>query len=189
MAAHKLGMTQPPVSKQMQLLEQELGCELFRRNSRPLEASTPEGKVLYERGSALLAMAQGMVQAVADCRNTQGGTLRLGLVSSVSELAVQRWIAPFGQMHPGVDFALYESNTYSLLERLRRRVIDLALVRTPFPSHGLSHPDAPLPAHAGHLGLSPLGSVRGKPWSGVGSAGGLPPSAVPALGANHPSSL
>ena len=135
MAAHKLGMTQPPVSKQMQLLEQELGCELFRRNSRPLEL-TPEGKVLYERGSALLAMAQGMVQAVADCRNTQGGTLRLGLVSSVSELAVQRWIAPFGQMHPGVDFALYESNTYSLLERLRRRVIDLALVRTPFPSHG-----------------------------------------------------
>lgn len=117
MAAHKLGMTQPPVSKQMQLLEQELGCELFRRNSRPLEL-TPEGKVLYERGSALLAMAQGMVQAVADCRNTQGGTLRLGLVSSVSELAVQRWIAPFGQMHPGVDFALYESNTYSLLERL-----------------------------------------------------------------------
>ena len=122
MAAHKLGMTQPPVSKQMQLLEQELGCELFRRSSRPLEL-TPEGKVLYERGSALLAMAQGMVQAVADCRNTQGGTLRLGLVSSVSELAVQRWIAPFGQMHPGVDFALYESNTYSLLERLRRRVI------------------------------------------------------------------
>lgn len=48
----------------MQLLEQELGCELFRRNSRPLEL-TPEGKVLYERGSALLAMAQGMVQAVA----------------------------------------------------------------------------------------------------------------------------
>lgn len=71
MAAHKLGMTQPPVSKQMQLLEQELGCELFRRNSRPLEL-TPEGKVLYERGSALLAMAQGMVQAVADCPEHPG---------------------------------------------------------------------------------------------------------------------
>lgn len=136
MAARRLGITQPPVSKQMQLLEQELGCQLFRRSSRPLEL-TPEGKVLYERGSALLAMAKGTVQAVADCQNPQGGTLSLGLVSSVSELAVQRWLAPFRHRHPGVDFALYEGNTYALLEQLRRRVFDLALVRTPFPTQGL----------------------------------------------------
>ena len=136
MAAHRLGMTQPPVSKQMQLLEQELGCALFRRGSRPLEL-TPEGRVLYERGTALLAMAQGTVQAVRDCRDPQGGTLGLGLVSSVSELAVQRWIAPFGRAHPGVGLALYEGNTYLLLEQLRRRAFDLALVRTPFPLRGL----------------------------------------------------
>ncbi len=161
MAAHRLGMTQPPVSKQMQLLEQELGCELFRRSSRPLEL-TPEGKVFYERGSALLAMAQGVVQAVADCRNTQGGTLHLGLVSSVSEMAVQRWIAPFGQQHPGVDFALYEDNTYALLEQLRRRAFDLALVRTPFSSRGLLTqmlPPQPMLAiwHPDHWTLTPEG--------------------------------
>lgn len=135
MAAHRLGMTQPPVSKQMQLLEQELGCELFHRGSRPLEL-TPEGKVLYERGLALLSMAKGMVQAVADCQNTQGGTLHLGLVSSVSEMAVHRWVAPFGRQHPGVDFALYEGDTYLLLEQLRSRAFDLALVRTPFSARG-----------------------------------------------------
>ena len=130
-AAQKLHMTQPPVSKQMQLLEAELGCPLFLRSTHPLEL-TQEGKVLYERGLNLLAMAKGTVQAVADCRSTQGGTLRLGLVSSVSELAARQWIAPFSRSHPGVAFELYEANTYQLLERLRSRQFDLALVRTPF---------------------------------------------------------
>ena len=130
-AAQKLHMTQPPVSKQMQLLEAELGCPLFLRSTHPLEL-TQEGKVLYERGLNLLAMAKGTVQAVADCRSTQGGTLRLGLVSSVSELAARQWIAPFSRSHPGVAFALYEANTYQLLEQLRSRQFDLALVRTPF---------------------------------------------------------
>lgn len=130
-AARKLHMTQPPVSKQMQMLEAELGCPLFLRSTHPLEL-TQEGKVLYERGLNLLAMAKGTVQAVADCRSTQGGTLRLGLVSSVSELAARQWIAPFSRSHPGVAFELYEANTYQLLERLRSRQFDLALVRTPF---------------------------------------------------------
>ena len=130
-AARKLHMTQPPISKQMQLLEAELGCPLFRRSTHPLEL-TQEGKVLYERGQSLLSMAKGTVQAVADCRSTQGGTLRLGLVSSVSELAARRWIAPFSRAHPGVSFELYEANTYQLLEQLRSRQFDLALVRTPF---------------------------------------------------------
>ena len=130
-AAQKLHMTQPPVSKQMQLLEAELGCPLFLRSTHPLEL-TREGKVLYERGQSLLAMAKGTVQAVADCRSTQGGTLRLGLVSSVSELAARQWIAPFSRSHPGVAFELYEANTYQLLEQLRSRQFDLALVRTPF---------------------------------------------------------
>ena len=137
MAARKLGLTQPPVSKQMQLLERELGCALFLRSSQPLEL-TAEGKLLYERGVNLLAMAAGMVQAVADCRDTQGGTLRLGLVSSVSQLAVERWIAPFHRSHPGVSFELYEANTYLLLDQLRSRQFDLAMVRTPFASRGFA---------------------------------------------------
>ena len=65
-AAQKLHMTQPPVSKQMQLLEAELGCPLFLRSTHPLEL-TQEGKVLYERGLNLLAMAKGTVPREAPC--------------------------------------------------------------------------------------------------------------------------
>lgn len=132
-AARKLHMTQPPISKQMQLLEAELGCSLFLRGTHPLEL-TQEGKLLYERGISLLSMAKGMQQAVAECRNAQHGTLRLGLVSSISELAARQWIVPFSRSHPGVDFELFEANTYQLLEQLRNHQFDLALVRTPFLS-------------------------------------------------------
>ena len=72
MAARKLGLTQPPVSKQMQLLERELGCALFLRSSQPLEL-TAEGKLLYERGVNLLAMAAGRPEfaslRLAGCRS------------------------------------------------------------------------------------------------------------------------
>lgn len=136
-AAQKLQMTQPPISKQMQLLEQELGCTLFLRGSRPLEL-TQEGKLFYSRSLHLLAMATGMVQAVSDCKNAQGGTLRLGVVSSVSESAALTWLSEFQRSHPGLDLAIYESHTYQLLEQLKNRQLDLALVRTPFAERGFS---------------------------------------------------
>ena len=136
-AAQKLGMTQPPISKQMQLLEQELDCSLFLRGSRPLEL-TQEGKLFYTRSLHLLAMASGMVRAVADCKNAQGGTLRLGVVSSVSESAALTWLSDFQRGHPGLDLAIYEGDTYQLLELLQNRQLDLGLVRTPFAERGFS---------------------------------------------------
>ena len=136
-AAQKLQMTQPPVSKQIQLLEQELGCSLFLRGSRPLEL-TQEGRLFYSRSLHLLAMASGMIQAVADCRNAQGGTLRLGVVSSVSEWAAQTCLSDFHRSHPGLDFAIYEGHTYQILEQLKSRQLDLGLVRTPFAERGFS---------------------------------------------------
>ncbi len=141
-AAKRLGMTQPPVSKQMQLLEEELGCPLFVRSSKPLEL-TQEGRILYERGITLLAMAKGVGQAVKECRHVNSGTLRIGLVSSVSEMAVRKFISPFSRKYPGVSYELFEANTYELLARLKSRQFDLALVRTPYPTHALVSQELP----------------------------------------------
>ena len=130
------------------------------------------------------------MQAVADCRSTQGGTLRLGLVSSVSELAARQWIAPFSRSHPGVAFELYEANTYQLLEQLRSRQFDLALVRTPFlsrpfrcqvlpprPMLAIWHPERSSPAAAGVIAWR---RWRGSRWccTGGGSRSWRRPSSA-----------
>jgi len=129
--AKKLMMTQPPVSMQIRLLEKELGCTLFERGRRKIRL-TEEGQILYEHAVRILNMTQSAAAAVTDCHSAAGGTLRIGVVSSLADLAVQRWFAGFANEHPLVNYELSEGNTYQLLDKLRSREIDVALIRQPF---------------------------------------------------------
>lgn len=179
--AKKLGMTQPPVSAQIRLLEQELGCTLFVRGSRSIQL-TEEGRLFYERAVQILNMAESAAAAVAGCRNAQSGTLRIGVVSSLIDVSAERWFRGFAARYPQVNFELTEGSTYELLELLSRRILDAALVRTPFSARGLEcfhlppedmlllgAPEllAPLPEPVGLGQLSALPLILYRRWSGV----------------------
>ena len=135
-AARRLGMTQPPVSTQIRLLEKELGCTLFQRGSRSIEL-TEEGRLLYEHAIRILNMTKSAQDAVQDCHSAETGTLRIGVVSSLADFAVEKWFKGFSCRYPLVDFELSEGTTYELLDKLRSRLLDVALVRTPFSKRGL----------------------------------------------------
>jgi len=134
--ARSLGMTQPPVSTQIKLLEAELGCTLFERGSRRIRL-TDEGRLLYDYAVRMLNLSESAASAVAGCRNAETGTLRIGVVSSLADLAARRWFSGFSALYPGVDYALSEGTTYEVLDKLKSRMLDAALVRTPFSRRGL----------------------------------------------------
>jgi DNA-binding transcriptional LysR family regulator len=136
-AAKALEMTQPPVSMQVRLLERELGCTLFERGSRSITL-TEEGKLFYEQALRILNMSKSAALAVANCHNATTGTLRAGIVSSLIDLTVDRWFTGFAALHPQVNYELTEGTTYELLDKLQNRLLDLALVRTPFSSRGFT---------------------------------------------------
>lgn len=133
--ARKLGMTQPPVSTQIKLLESELDCRLIKRGSRKTEL-TEEGKLLYERAVSILNMTESARRAVTEFGNAESGTLRIGVVSSLIDLSAQKWFPSFSAMHRNINYELTEGSTYQLLEKLRSHLLDVALVRTPFSSRG-----------------------------------------------------
>lgn len=140
-AAKKLYMSQPPLSTQMKLLEQELGCPLFERGKKHIRL-TETGKLLYDRAQNLLRMESSMRQDIEACSRTEKYTIRLGVVSSVICTRGGEWISGFIAENSGVRFEITEANTYSLLEKLRADIIHAALVRTPFAEsefevHGL----------------------------------------------------
>ncbi|MDY3919593.1 MAG: LysR family transcriptional regulator [Candidatus Limivivens sp.] len=135
-AARKLNMSQPPLSSQMQLLEQELGCVLFERGSRKIQL-TEAGRIFYERAGAMLELAQTTAQEMQDYRQGNAGTLRLGVVSSVGALLLKKWIVPFHKKFPQIRYEIYEGNTYQILEQVRANRIEVGLVRTPFSGEGL----------------------------------------------------
>ncbi|BCN28772.1 LysR family transcriptional regulator [Anaeromicropila herbilytica] len=130
-AAKKLKMTQPPISSQMRLLEKELDCVLFTRGQRKITL-TEEGNLLYHRALEMIHLNQSTITAVKDFRKAHGGTLKIGIISSVIEYAIHSWLTPFHSQYPEINFEIFEANTYELTDMLHNRLIDVALVRTPF---------------------------------------------------------
>ncbi|MDO4262382.1 MAG: LysR family transcriptional regulator [Eubacteriales bacterium] len=134
-AARRLHLTQPPLSAQMRLLEEESGCLLFERGSRHVQP-TAAGQMLYGRAVKMLELADIARQELKDYREGTGGILRLGVVSSAGAVLV-RMLGDFHNLYPHIGFELTEGNTYQLLEQLSSGLIEMAVVRTPFPERGL----------------------------------------------------
>ena len=130
-AARRLNMTQPPLTAQLKLLEEELKCPLFTRDGKRLHL-TEAGHHFYERAQRILGMCDAAVTEMADFQEGAMGTLRIGVISSVKDQLFPRWICRFWKKYPNIRYEIYSANTYQLLEQLQNGQIDLALVRTPF---------------------------------------------------------
>lgn len=130
-AAKKLHISQPPLSSQIHNLEQELECVLFERGARKIQL-TEAGEILYRRAQAIIGMADTVKRELTDYSSGMKGVLRLGVVSSVGNIALDTWLKPFSEKYPGVRYELSESNTYVTADMLRSDIIDMAFVRSPF---------------------------------------------------------
>ena len=150
-AARRLHISQPPLSTQMRLLEAELGCVLFERGARHI-CLTEAGQLLYACARTLLTLADSTKRELQDYQEGTQGTLRLGVVSSISGTMLQQWLVTFHESHPQVRFNIAEANTYQLQDLLVSGSIELAIIRTPFSENGLKYhflPAEPMLA-AGH---------------------------------------
>lgn len=134
-ASKKLFMSQPPLSKQIQLLEEELNCKLFERGARQI-ILTDEGKFLYEKAKMLLSLSEITKEEILNINQDNKGSLRIGIVSSTGSYVLEKFLIPFNKLFPLVKFEITEANTYQLIEKLNANLIDMAFVRTPFDDNG-----------------------------------------------------
>src|SRR5690606_6981291 len=80
-AAAKLHIAQPPLSRQIQLLEAELGVQLLQRDSRPLQI-TEAGRVFYEQAVQVLRRVEQMKEATIQVGKGQAGRVSMSCVAS-----------------------------------------------------------------------------------------------------------
>lgn len=135
-AAEKLNMTQPPLTMQLHLLEDDIGCKLFRREGRNI-CLTDAGQFMYKRAVEILGMCKNVMQEMSDFCSGTMGTLRIGVISSVQGNLFAEWLKFFSLKYPNVKLAIKSANTYELLDKLKNREIDMAIIRTPFPAKNL----------------------------------------------------
>lgn len=165
-AAKKLHLSQPPLSYQMKLLEEELHLPLIERSARGI-ALAEAGRVLYKRAQGILELSELTRKEMLAMASGFTGTLHIGTVSS-SGASLLGWRIPaFHQKYPQIGFAIHEGNTFELMEMLESGLIELAIVRTPFHNDQLNclylSPE-PMIA-AGAASFFPAGMPSGQPIS------------------------
>ena len=130
-AAARLHLSQPPLSRQLMLLEEELGCSLLKRDTRHM-ALTEAGELLYAKAREVLRQCGDIKREVADISSGRGGTAHIGVISSLSSRMLPELLMRFHSLYPKVRLELKERNSYELSDLVRSQQIDIALVRRPF---------------------------------------------------------
>ena len=135
-AAENLHMAQPPLSRQIQLLEEELGVMLFDRKKRRMEL-TEEGELLQRRGEQILELVEKTEEEIREYGNTVRGTLYIGSVEGQAPYLLSRWIAQFRSQYPQVQYNLWNGSSDDAISRLKKGLCDLALIVEPFDNEML----------------------------------------------------
>ena len=122
-------MEKPPLSQQIQSLEEELGAPLFRRVPRGVEL-TDSGKVFFPEAQAILYQAERARKIAQRGARGELGSLRLGFTSSAAFTRIVRdAIRVFREKYPNVKLTLEEEDTTTLLDRLSEQTLDAAFIR------------------------------------------------------------
>ncbi|WP_255794925.1 LysR family transcriptional regulator [Mycobacteroides abscessus] len=129
-AAETLGITQPSLSKQIRVLETELGAPLFSR-ARGHISLTPAGETLLPLAERILADAETAKLEVQELANLQRGRLRLGATPSLCVGLLAEALQRFHSSYPGIQLVVEESGSRDLVRDLTRGALDLALVISP----------------------------------------------------------
>lgn len=125
-AAATLGYTQPAVSRQIAVLEAEMGTQLLLRTPQGV-VLTDAGRMLVERGEDVLARLQRLEDEVRARAELDGGRLRLAVFSSAAASIVPRALVRFRQRHPAVELSVIVADPGESLPLLRAGELDLAL--------------------------------------------------------------
>lgn len=131
-AARELHMTQPPLSYQMKLLEEELQVQLFLRGTKKITL-TESGKLLYEQAGTLLMLTDLTRREVVKAGQT--ATLHIGMTPSTVPMMAD-CMRRFAIKYPHVRFDVHEGSTFTLKDQLENRMIDLTTLRTPIMLSG-----------------------------------------------------
>lgn len=129
-AAARLAISQPPLTQQIQRLEQRVGCGLFARSTRRTEL-TEAGTVLLERARIVLAEAERAVEAARAAGRGETGELHVGTPPSVMLAGLPKVIRWFRRAAPEVDFRLRELSTAAIMDGLAGGSLDVGFLRAP----------------------------------------------------------
>ncbi|MGG7604133.1 LysR substrate-binding domain-containing protein [Massilia sp. BKSP1R2A-1] len=133
-AAERLNMTQPPLSRQIRLLEHHVGVQLLERNSRTVSL-TAAGKAFFPEAARILRIAEEATFAARRAAKGEQGNLAIGFTSASGYSLLPEVVRRLRECAPGVSLTLKELVSTAQVEALNAGELDLGLLR-PHPMNG-----------------------------------------------------
>lgn len=130
-AAERLHMAQPPLSRQIQLLEAEIGVELIDRSARPLRL-TAVGRLVYDQAAQLIRRAEDLRDMVQRARLLEKRRLVVGFVASTIYARLPQLIRKFRALAPQIELVLTEMMSLEQIAALKDGRIDVGFGRIRF---------------------------------------------------------
>lgn len=135
-AAARLNVSQPPVTRQIQQLEEELKAQLFLRNPRGVEL-TQAGEMFLEEARNILSLLEQAGDGVQRASKGDLGRLDVGIFGSAIVGLIPGILHEFKRRYPNVHVTLHPMDKIQQVEALRNRTIDIGFNRLLDPQHDI----------------------------------------------------
>lgn len=130
-AGEKLNLTQPAVSHQIRMLENEFDIKLFFRDKNKLKL-TPQGKILVQYARRAAAVYANACQAIEDSKR-ETSHLNVGITPTAGETQIPQVLATLCNEHPGVHINICVNTIQKIYTRLKAYELDFAVVEGALP--------------------------------------------------------
>jgi len=135
-AAERMNMTQPPLSRQIKLLEHGIGLTLLERSNKQVRL-TSAGENFYDSAIEMLQRAEQSVLKARQAERGETGSIELGFVPSAALDFIPRIFIAMNQHLPGVKLIATEMMSYEIVEAQASGRLDLGLTRMEVPRSGI----------------------------------------------------
>jgi len=126
-AAAALYTSQPGISKQVKLLEEELGIEIFIRNGKRIVALTEPGKNILEIAQRILHESDNLKQVGQEFQAQDSGNLILAATHTQARYVLPPVVKQFIKRYPKVKLGLHQGNPTQIAEQVLNREADIAI--------------------------------------------------------------
>ena len=135
-AATKLFISQPPLSRQIKELEDELGVLLFTRKNKRVDF-TDAGKYFKEEVDSIFGRLEASKSMVRQIHNSESGELKIGYISSVYQSHLAEVLIAMRDVFPHIKTSLFELPTLTQVKALEQGKLDVGILRAPVHSNQL----------------------------------------------------
>jgi len=126
-AAEELYTSQPGVSHQIKLLEDELDIQIFERSGKKLTAISPAGHAILEHVTDLLNNAKNIKQAARDFSNNNRGSLTIATTHTQAQFILPPILQQFSQRYPNIELRVHQGNPKSMCKLAANNQVDFVI--------------------------------------------------------------